>query len=197
MTIEEAKVFFPEPEDFADQLDEHLFGYKQFFLTNPILTATFKSRLIALYKINDAAKILGIDFEDLDSFNAPNAEFSPLVETSVMHYFEWIAAQKLKIAQSTTPRRLIHEVSVMLKIQRTFCSIWAGEYEDDKDVLLSKPMDEVGFIQSIKRCNAQGISTFEDLKNANLSEEPMLLKEMKRLSLQHKKEQEWMSAIQS
>jgi hypothetical protein len=197
MTVEEAFALFPDPENFEDQLDEHLFGYKQFFLTNPILTATFKSRLIALFKMNDAAKILGIDFEDLDSFNSPNAEFSPFVETSILLYFEMIAAQKLKISQSTTPRRLIHEVSVMLNVHRTFCSMWVCEYEDDKDVLLSKPMDEVDFIQSIKRCSAQGILTFEDLKRANLSEEPVLLKEMKRLSLQHKKEQEWMSAMQS
>lgn len=197
MTVEEALALFPDPENFEDQLDEHLFGYKQFFLTKPILTATFKSRLIEVFKINGAAKVLRIDFEDLEPFKWPNIEFSPSVETSVLQYFEWIAAQKLKIAQSTTPKRLIHEVSVMLNIHRTFCSMWVCEYEDDKDVLLSKPMDEVDFMQSIKRCCAQGISSFEDLKRANLSEEPMLLKEMKRLSLQHKKEQEWMSAMQS
>jgi hypothetical protein len=75
--------------------------------------------------------------------------------------------------------------------------MWVCEYEDDKDVLLSKPMDEVDFIQSLKRCAANGLKNFDELKSANLSEEPMLLKEMKRLSLQHKKEQEWMSAMQS
>jgi hypothetical protein len=196
MTIEEAKAYFPEPEDFEDQLDEHLFGFKQFFLTKPILTATFKSRLTAIFKINEAIQILGFDFDDLESFNVPNSEFSAVVETSVLNYFEMIAAQKLKIAQSTTPKSLIHEVSVMLKIQRTFCSMWAGEF-DEEDVLLSKPMDEVEFIQSVKRCSAKGLMTFDDLKNANLSDEPMLLKEMKRLSLQHKKEQEWMSDTKS
>jgi hypothetical protein len=197
MTLEEAKALFPEPEDFEDQLDEHLFGFKQFFLTKPILTATFKSRLLSLFKINDAAEFLGFDFEDVDAFNSPHVEFSPLVETSVLLYFEWIAAQKLKITQAKTPKRLIHEVSVMLHIHKSFCEMWVGVYEDDRDVLLSKPIDEVDFIQSIKRCSAQGISTFEDLKMANLSEEPMLLKEMKRLSLQHKKEQEWMSATKN
>ena len=141
MTIEEARAYFPEPEDFEDQLDEHLFGFKQFFLTKPILTATFKSRLTALIKINEAVQILGFDFDDLESFNVPNSEFSPLVETSVLNYFEMIAAQKLKIAQSTTPKRLIHEVSVMLNIHRTFCSMWAVEFHED-DVLLSKPIDE-------------------------------------------------------
>ena len=196
MTIEEALVLFPDPENFEDQLDEHLFGYKQFFLTKPILTATFKSRLSAILKINDAAKILSIDFEDLEPLKSPNAELSPLVETSVLHYFDLIAAQKLKIAQSTTPKRLIHEVSVMLNIHRTFCSMWVAEF-DEEDVLLSKPMDEVEFIQSVKRCTAKGLMTFDDLKNANLSDEPMLLKEMKRLSLQHKKEQEWMSDTKS
>jgi hypothetical protein len=196
MTVEYALALFPDPENFEDQLDEHLFGHKQFFLTKPILTATFKSRLLALFKINEAAKLLGVDFEDLEPFNSPNTEFSPSVETSVMHYFEWIAAQKLKIAQSTTPRRLIHEVSVMLYIHRTFCSMWAGEF-DEEDVLLSKPMDEVEFIQSVRRCTAKGIMTFDDLKNANLSDEPMLFKEMKRLSLQHKKEQEWTNATKS
>lgn len=196
MTIEEALVLFPDPENFEDQLDEHLFGYKQFFLTKPILTATFKSRLSAILKINDAAKMLSIDFEDLEPLKSPNAELSPLVETCVLHYFELIAAQKLKIAQSTTPKRLIHEVSVMLNIHRTFCSMWVAEF-DEEDVLLSKPMDEVEFIQSVKRCTANGLMTFDDLKNANLSEEPMLLKEMKRLSLQHKKEQEWMSDTKS
>ena len=74
--------------------------------------------------------------------------------------------------------------------------MWVAEF-DEEDVLLSKPMDEVEFIQSVKRCTAKGLMTFDDLKNANLSDEPMLLKEMKRLSLQHKKEQEWMSAMQS
>jgi hypothetical protein len=196
MTVEEALVLFPDLENFEDQLDEHLFGYKQFFLTKPILTATFKSRLIALLKIIEAVKILGIDFEDLEPFNSPNTEFSPLVEISVLHYFELIAAQKLKIAQSTTPKRLIHEASVMLHVHRTFCSMWAGEF-DDEEVLLSKPIDEVEFIQSIKRCTAKGLTTFDDLKNANLSDEPILVKEMKRLSLQHKKEQEWMNATQS
>lgn len=196
MTIEEALVLFPDPENFEDQLDEHLFGYKQFFLTKPILTATFKSRLSAILKINNAAKMLSIDFEDLEPLKSPNAELSPLVETCVLHYFELIAAQKLKIAQSTTPKRLIHEVSVMLNIHRTFCSMWVAEF-DEEDVLLSKPMDEVEFIQSVKRCTANGLMTFDDLKNANLSEEPMLLKEMKRLSLQHKKEQEWMSDTKS
>ena len=196
MTIEEARAYFPEPEDFEDQLDEHLFGFKQFFLTKPILTATFKSRLTALIKINEAVQILGFDFDDLESFNVPNSEFSPLVETSVLNYFEMIAAQKLKIAQSTTPKRLIHEVSVMLNIHRTFCSMWAVEFHVD-DVLLSKPIDEVEFIQSLKRCTAKGLMTFDDLKHANLSDEPMLLKEMKRLSLQHKKELEWMNDTKS
>lgn len=196
MTIEEALVLFPDPENFEDQLDEHLFGYKQFFLTKPILTATFKSRLIAVFRIDVAAKILRIDFEDLQPFQSSNTEFSPSVETSVLHYFELIAAQKLKIAQSTIPKRLIHEVSVMLNIHRTFCSMWVAEF-DEEDVLLSKPMDEVEFIQSVKRCTAKGLMTFDDLKNANLSDEPMLLKEMKRLSLQHKKEQEWMSDTKS
>ena len=196
MTIEEARAYFPEPEDFEDQLDEHLFGFKQFFLTKPILTATFKSRLTTLIKINEAVQILGFDFDDLESFNVPNSEFSPLVETSVLNYFEMIAAQKLKIAQSTTPKRLIHEVSVMLNIHRTFCSMWAVEFHVD-DVLLSKPIDEVEFIQSLKRCTAKGLMTFDDLKHANLSDEPMLLKEMKRLSLQHKKELEWMNDTKS
>ena len=196
MTVEEALVLFPDPENFEDQLDEHLFGYKQFFLTKPILTATFKSRLNAVLKIDFAAKVLRIDIEDLGPFTSLDAEFSPSVETSVLHYFEWIAAQKLKIAQSTTPKRLIHEVSVMLNIHRTFCSMWVGEY-DEEDILLSKPIDEVEFIQSVKRCKEKGLITFDDLKNANLSDEPMLLKEMKRLSLQHKKEQEWMSATKS
>ncbi len=190
MTIEEALVLFPDPENFEYQLDEHLFAYKQFFLTKPILTATFKSRLIALFKINDAAKVLSIDIEDLDPFKSPNTEFSTSVETSVLHYFELIAAQKLKIAQSTTPKRLIHEVCVMLNIHRTFCSMWVAEF-DEEDVLLSKPMDEIEFIQSVKRCTAKGLMTFDELKHANLSDEPMLFKEMKRLSLQHKKELEW------
>ena len=74
--------------------------------------------------------------------------------------------------------------------------MWAGEF-DEEDVLLSKPMDEVEFIQSVRRCTAKGIMTFDDLKNANLSDEPMLFKEMKRLSLQHKKEQEWTNATKS
>jgi hypothetical protein len=197
MTIEEAKAYFPEPEDFEDELDEHLFGFKQFFLTKPILTATFKSRLKALININEAAKVLGFHFEDLESFDVPNSEFSPKVETSVLLYFELISAQKLKISQSSTPKRLIHEVCNLLHIHRSFCAMWEKDFKDDEDVLLSKPIDEVDFIQSIMRCTRKGILTFDEIKNENLSDEPMLLKEMKRLSLQHKKEQEWMNATKS
>ncbi len=197
MTIEEAKVFFPEPEDFSDQLDEHLFGFKQFFLTNPILTATFKSRLVALSKVNVAAKILGIYCDDIEPCEIFNVTFSSSVETSVLDYFQLKSARMLKISQANTPNALIHEVSGLLHIQRNFCALWAGDYVDTDNVLLSKPMDEVDFIQSIKRCSSNGLMSFVELKNANLSEEPMLLKEMKRLSLQHKKEQEWMNAIKS
>jgi len=197
MTVEEALVLFPGSDSLEDQLDEQLFGFKQFFLTKPILTATFKSRLVGLLKIDEAVKVLRIEIEELDPFDSPNTDFSPLVEMSVLYYFDLIAAQKLKIAQSKTPGRLIHEVNVMLQIHIAFCAIWVGDFQDVGDVLLSKPIDEVEFIQSVKRCSAKGLMTFHDLKKANLSDEPLLLKEMKRLSLQYKKELEWTNDTKS
>jgi hypothetical protein len=197
MTIDEAKVFFPEPEDFADQLDEHLFGFKQFFLTKPILTATFKSRISALLKINEAATLLGISLDETGPPNVQTISFSSNVEEVVLHYFQLTSGMKLQISKSKTPESLLLAVRELLHIHRAFCALWEFECALDEDVLLSKPMDEVDFMQSIKRCSANGLMSFVELKNANLSEEPMLLKEMKRLSLQHKKEQEWMSAMQS
>jgi hypothetical protein len=197
MTIAEATVFFPEPDDFENQLDEHLFGFKQFFLTKPILSATFQSRIATIEKINKATLVLGIPLSDEVRIDFQKVAFTEIVEEVLAHYFQRRSALKLAISQAKTPQSLLMSVRELIKVHQAFCALWVFEFSDEDGVLLSKPLDEVEFVQSIHRCSARGLMTFDDLKKANLSDEPMLLKEMKRLSLQHKKEQEWMNATKN
>jgi hypothetical protein len=194
MTTQEAKVFFPEPDDSENQLDEHLFGLKQFFLTKPILSATFQSRMATIEKINEAALVLGIAVNGENSIEFQKVSFTDIVEDAIAHYFQLRSALKLSISKARTPMELLLAVRELIKVHQIFCALWAFEFSEWDEVLLSKPLDEVEFVQSVQRCTARGIITFDEVKKANLSDEPMLLKEMKRLSLQHKKEQEWMNA---
>jgi hypothetical protein len=194
MTKAEATVFFPEPDDVENQLDEHLFGFKQFFLTKPILSATFQSRIATIEKINEAAIVLGIPLRSEVQIDFQKVAFTAIVVDALEHYFQLKSSLKLAISQARTPQSLLSSVRELINVHQEFCALWVYEFSEEDGVLLSKPFDEVEFVQSIHRCNERGLVTFEDLKKANLSNEPMLLKEMKRLSLQHKKEQEWMNA---
>jgi hypothetical protein len=194
MTIAEATVFFSEPDDFENQLDEHLFGFKHFFLTKPILSATFQSRISTIEKINEAALVLGIPLTVESQIDFQKVSFTAIVADTLEQYFQRRSALKLAISQARTPQSLILAVRELIEVHQKFCALWVSEFLDDDGVLLSKPLDDVEFVQSIHRCTTRGLMTFDDLKKANLSDEPMLLKEMKRLSLQHKKEEEWMNA---
>ena len=194
MTKAEATVFFPEPDDVENQLDEHLFEFKHFFLTKPILSATFQSRISTIEKINEAALVLGIPLTVESQIDFQKVSFTAIVVDALEHYFQRRSALKLAISQARTPQALLLSVRELIMVHQKFCALWEFEFLDDDGVLLSKPLDDVEFVQSVHRCNEYGLITFDDLKKANLSNEPMLLKEMKRLSLQHKKEQEWMNA---
>jgi len=194
MTLQEAKVFFPEPDDFENQMDDLLFGFKHFFLTKPILSATFQSRIATIEKIHKAALVLGIPLRNESQIDFQKASFTAVAGDALQHYFQRRSSLKLAISHARTPQALLWSVRELIKVHQEFCALWVFEFSDEDGVLLSKPLDEIEFIQSMQRCAERGLLTFDDLKKANLSSEPMLLKEMKRLSLQHKKEQEWMNA---
>lgn len=184
MTIEEAKLFFKleEEDDIQDAYDEQLFEFKQFFLSKPIISKVFKSKLEKLAKFEEAFCLL------------TDSRFKPLIaeKTSIVfsdnvleafQRFEQLKSElKQQISLATSSSDLAQKVDSLLVVTYTYYQKWrTSELLPVEIDVIAKDPDAMELLTAIRTFNMQGGERFEDISSQK--NQPILMKEMKRVSL--------------
>lgn len=184
MTIEEAKLFFKleEEDDIQDAYDEQLFEFKQFFLSKPIISKVFKSKLEKLAKFEEAFCLL------------TDSRFKPLIaeKTSIVfsdnvleafQRFEQLKSElKQQISLATSSSDLAQKVDSLLVVTYTYYQKWrTSELLPVEIDVIAKDPDTMELLTAIRAFNMQGGERFEDISSQK--NQPVLMKEMKRVSL--------------
>lgn len=184
MTIEEAKLFFKleEEDDIQDAYDEQLFEFKQFFLSKPIISKVFKSKLEKLAKFEEAFCLL------------TDSRFKPLIaeKTSIVfsdnvleafQRFEQLKSEfKQQISLATSSSDLAQKVDSLLEVTYIYYQKWrTSELLPVEIDVIAKDPDAMELLTAIRAFNLEGGERFEDISSQK--NQPVLMKEMKRVSL--------------
>lgn len=199
MTRQEALIYLPlqEDEDPLDTLTEKLFDFKQFFLSKVVLHQTFNARIAKLKLIEEACGVLGVLVESEQNMIYTQPEFPENILQAYHLFQSEKSVLKVQMTKASTPGDIAQIALEMLKLNEHFQSCWPEIDECPEEVLISREPDPMDLLQAIKRSAQEGISTFSDLGLLKNDPSNMLLTEMKRISLQRKKEREWIASLKS
>ena len=185
MTIEEARLFFKfnEDEHLQDAYDDQLFEFKQFFLSKPIILKVFKSKIEKLKKFENAYCLLSNSRFKPFTFEDYSIEFSDRVLEAFQLYEQKKSELKQQIMSVNNSNAVAQNVQKLLDVTYLYYQKWQTSevIEIELDVIAKDP-DAMELLSSIRAFEANGGENFSDIlvqKN-----QPILMKEMKRVSLQ-------------
>lgn len=184
MTIEEARLFFKfnEDEHLQDAYDDQLFEFKQFFLSKPIILKVFKSKIEKLKKFENAYCLLSNSRFKPFTFEDYSIEFSDRVLEAFQLYEQKKSELKQQIMSVNNSNAVAQNVQKLLDVTYLYYQKWQTSevIEIELDVIAKDP-DAMELLSSIRAFEANGGENFSDIlvqKN-----QPILMKEMKRVSL--------------
>lgn len=184
MTIEEAKLFFKleEDEDIQDAYDDQLFEFKQFFLSKPIVSKVFKSKLEKLTKFEEAFCLLtNSRFKPLTT-EVTSIDFSDQVLEAFQRFEQLKSELKQQISLATTSLELMQKVHLLLEVSYSYYQKWkTSEILPVEIDVIAKDPDAMELLTEIRVFNSQGGVCFQDISSQK--NQPVLMKEMKRVSL--------------
>ncbi|MGV3632493.1 MAG: hypothetical protein ACO1O6_14895 [Bacteroidota bacterium] len=189
MTEKEALALFGLEADadtgaLQDALDEHLFELKRFFTTRAPIEKLFRSRLDKLRKYSAALQILNPEYECADDAEKEEPGF---VSEDILDVFQAYQQQnrKLKtgITQSSDPAEIHLLTEALIRLEKSYASLWAIEGISEDQLLVSKESDPMEILAAIKAFRGKGGNSFDDLKKSENTAPEALQNEMKRLSL--------------
>jgi hypothetical protein len=190
MTKEQAKLFF----DWDDNQNPHevwedkLFEFKQFFLTRPPIPQVFEARLKKLEKIRDAYFILTdqtIPDENIEETMQNNTHFPDEVIKAFNLQQGYRMKIKAKLLSAHTFTAIKNIISDWLAHEKCYQKKWKStNFKDKEGVVISKEPDPMELLQAFREYeSAEGVLTFEKVKNDSDRLPEMVKNESKRLNL--------------
>ena len=185
MTVKEAEIFLKlgndfDEDDIIDAQENLLFELKQFFLTRVPLQKLFQSRLDKLSKLEETYSVFQIEKENFAK-NSLDLTFDSDDILSVYNSYQ-LENKRIKnfISQSNNPNEVCFYVQELILLEKKYAQKWFDEKFIDEGVVVSKELDPMELLASIKNFSGK---SFAALKKNQNSPSETLLNEMKRLSL--------------
>lgn len=195
MTREEAIHFLGGEEDIvADEYEQKLFEFKQYFLSKPVVSKLYEGQFKKLAKLELAGLVLGLTGEPIE-FPESSLDFSDDILLSFSQYENEKARIKASVVNCKTAGELIFWTGYLLKIQKAYIRLWPEMAELNLDeVIIGKEPDPMELLNDMKELKRMGTWKFDQLSISSCETLVTFYNEWKRLSLLRQKELEWTKA---
>ena len=193
MTENEACIFLgmEKGEDPFEAFEESLFQFKKFFISQPIIRATFLAKLKKLEKVEEAALFFGIETPEIPF----EFEFEWSQAKEMLFVFQSFQALKsqlfLAVQGSKSCKHLKLVIHTLLDLNVRYMQLWPEIKVLKTPVVLAKEKDPMELLADLQKLKERGIETFFDLSTTTDFAENSIGYESQRLYLLHKKEEEW------
>jgi hypothetical protein len=195
MTREEAIRLLGGDEDVvADEYEQKLFEFKQYFLSKPLVSKLYEGQFKKLAKLELAGRVLGLTGEPT-KFTDSSMDFSDDILLSFSHYESEKARVKARVVNCKTAHELIFWTGCMLKIQKAYLRLWPETAELNLDeIVIGREPDPMELLNDMKELRRMGTLKFDQLSISSCETLVTFYNEWKRLSLLRQKELEWTKA---
>jgi len=183
MDLNDARLYFKDPEDFVNEYEDLFFEAKQFFCTRPVIPSVFRSKLEKLKRQYEAYCVLKDQevesFADADNLYSEK-ELSGSIREVLSTFNRDRSTLKQSIVAASSFKDLHCAVIRYLRLYAVYASLWPLDIEKG-DVKIGVETDSMALIKGVDDAEKVGVVAFDQLER--LSEDHPLRLEAKRLTL--------------
>jgi uncharacterized protein YkvS len=182
MDLNDARLYFEDPEDFENEYEDLFFEAKQFFYTRSVIPSVFEARLDKLKKQYEAYCFLSEEKESSCSKvgELSSVKFEGSIRGIVSKFNQERSILKQKIVSASNFEDLECSVIHYLDLYSAYASSWPLDH-DGGDVKIGLETESMLLLKGVDEAEKVGVTTFDQLET--LSVDHPLRMEAKRLTL--------------
>jgi len=184
VTLNEAKTLLNISfiEDAEEAIEIQLFELQKQLISKPILPLLLKARRAKIEQLIKVCEILKLSFP----YTNKKLILNNLNNLNLIDCFNNYQKNKnsilTQIATNLSIENLLNSIDLMESNLKQWCRCWPELIDESKDqILLSKELDSMEFLNLLKELSIKNCTHFEDLSNFELPEK--LITEIKRLNM--------------
>ena len=181
MDLNDARLYFEDPEEFESEYEDLFFEAKQFFYTRSVIPTVFKSRLDKLKNHYEAyCALSGEDKPYSEKCYSGSVKFKGSIREIVSKFNQERSILKQNIVAASNFDDLEYAVIQYLDLYSAYASSWPLDL-DSGDVKIGTETESMVLLKGVDEAEKVGITSFDQLET--LSVDHPLRMEAKRLTL--------------